>query len=160
VTEPGGRGNRGWAAPRTSARRAAQTPFLPKAFSWVKPTSPCRGALAGAALLGGSPHPGLRRAPRFLTRGYFCVALRAGRFDIQRNPFMLLTTKYSMQSPPDGTQLHQLRLRKKGGCVQYVRKTAGRYPQGEIRFFFVFCQIKCKLCQIKCNLQAASSDAR
>jgi len=25
----------------------------------------------------GSSHPGLRRAPRFLTRGYFCVALRA-----------------------------------------------------------------------------------
>jgi hypothetical protein len=27
--------------------------------------------------LGGGRYPGLRRAPRFLTRGYFCVALRA-----------------------------------------------------------------------------------
>ena len=41
----------------------------------ANPLPPC-GALAGAASWG-RPHPGLRRAPRFLTRGYFCVALRA-----------------------------------------------------------------------------------
>ena len=51
--------------------RATQMPFLPKAFRWVKSTSPCCGTLAGAVLLRGSPHPGLRRAPRFLIQVIF-----------------------------------------------------------------------------------------
>ena len=74
-----GEGTGGGRHSETSARMATQTSSCQKHFLqdhlWqihCSPVAPLR-----ALPPGGSPHPGLRRAPRFLTRGYFCVALRA-----------------------------------------------------------------------------------
>ena len=104
MTEPGGRGNRRLAIPRNQSAWEAPQSKRSHGLNRLLMTLTDASQLlfkwrpSGVFFWGGVPTPGLRRAPCSSPRGYYCMALRAGRFDIQGKPFMLLAMKHSWTS--------------------------------------------------------------